>query len=89
MEQLIALLKDGHARTIELLAMELHTSREDVLRQLEYLENMGIIRRVSMTAAGCGSCSGCGTHGKSDGPACKGCMPENGFQNMGEMWEVV
>lgn len=20
---------------------------------------------------------------------CKGCLPENGFKNMGEMWEVV
>ena len=46
MEQLLELLKDGHARTTKLLAMELHTSEEDVSRQMEYLENMGIIKRV-------------------------------------------
>ncbi|MBR1391772.1 MAG: hypothetical protein IJ567_10105 [Lachnospiraceae bacterium] len=89
MEKLLGLLKDGHARTIELLALEMHTDTENVKRQLEYLENMGIIRRVSLTAKGCASCSGCVTSGKSGAAACKGCLPENGFRNMGEMWEVV
>ena len=89
MEKLLELLKDGHARTIELLAMELGTDTNDVLRQLEFLENMGIIRRVSMNAKGCGGCAGCVTSGKAGAAACKGCMPEDGFRNMGEMWEIT
>ena len=85
MEKLLALLEDGHARTIEMLAMEMNTSKEDILRQLEYLENMGMIRRASLTVGGC---SGCTSHGGKDF-ACSGCVPENGFQHMGELWEVV
>lgn len=89
MEQLLELLKDGHARTTELLAMELHTSVTDVARQMEYLENMGIIKRVVFSPKGCSGCSGCSSQGKSEGHTCKGCMPQDGFQNMGQMWEVV
>ncbi|MCR5595824.1 MAG: DeoR family transcriptional regulator [Lachnospiraceae bacterium] len=69
MEQLLELLKDGHARTIEMLALELDTTVSDVRRKLEFMENMGIIKRVSMSAAscgsGCGGCTGCsaGTKG--------------------------
>ena len=33
---------------------------------------------------------GCKAHaGKSDSSPCKSCLPEGGFKNMGEMWEVV
>ena len=33
---------------------------------------------------------GCKAHsGKSGSSPCKGCLPEGGFKNMGEMWEVV
>ena len=31
----------------------------------------------------CGSCGNCA------GGACKGCMPKNAKQNMGEIWEVI
>ena len=89
MEQLLELLKDGHARTTKLLAMELHTSEEDVTRQMEYLENMGIIKRVVFSAKGCQGCSGCSSGNHSDGHTCKGCLPQDGFQNMGQMWEVM
>ena len=97
MEQLLELLKDGHARTTQLLAMELHTSVEDVNRQMEYLENMGIIKRVIFSMNSCSGCGGCssGEHGScncggdSEGHVCKGCLPEDGFKNMGLMWEVV
>ncbi len=89
MEQLLELLKDGHARTTKLLAMELHTSEEDVSRQMEYLENMGIIKRVIFSSKGCSGCSGCSSGNHSDGHTCKGCLPQDGFQNMGQMWEVV
>lgn len=88
MERLLELLKDGHARTIELLALELDTDVEDVKRQIEYLENMGIIKRVNLQAAGCKGCSGCSQKGHPDTAVCKGCLPEGGFKNMGEMWEV-
>jgi hypothetical protein len=88
MNSLIDLLKDGNARSIELMAAELDTSIEDIERMLEYLENTGVLKRTVLGAVGCpscgGSCSGCGSKG---GP-CKGCMPENGFKNMGVIWEV-
>jgi len=103
MEELLALLKDGHARSVELLAMELNTDVEDVKRKIEYLENTGIIRRVNLTCSGCKSCTGCPSKspsskvstadersaGASSAPPCKGCLPDGGFKNMGEMWEVV
>ncbi len=89
MEQLLELLKDGHARTTQLLAIELNTSVEDVTRQMEYLENTGIIKRVVFTSKGCSGCSGCSSGKHPDGHICKGCLPQDGFQNMGQMWEVV
>ena len=83
MEELLQLLKDGNTRTIEQLAAELHTSVPDVHRQLEFLEHIGAIRRLSAQESGCGSCGGC------SGGGCKNCMPKNAKQNMGELWEVV
>ncbi|WP_034465497.1 FeoC-like transcriptional regulator [Butyrivibrio proteoclasticus] len=79
MKDLLALLSDGHARTEKLLAIELHTTVEDVKRQIEYLEHMGIVRKVDMSA-----CSG-----KSCGGDCNKCAPKDGFKNMGAMYEVV
>jgi len=104
LEELLDLLKDGHARTIEGLAMELHTDTDDVGRKLEFLEMQGIIKKVISSANGCNGCSGCAggaaahagasTHAGEcscggGASTCKGCMPEGGFQNMGQMWEVV
>ncbi len=87
MEKLLSLLKDGHARTIGMLADELHTSEADVLRQIDFLEHMGRIRRVlnpsGAQSGGCASCSGSGSK------VCKSCQPEGGFKNMGELWEVL
>ena len=90
MKELIDLLRDGKSRTIEMLAMELGTSIEIVKRDIEFLERMNVIRRVDFTDAGkeshtCNGCTGCNP-GKRH---CEGCMPENGFQNMGVMWEVL
>lgn len=88
MERLLELLKDGHARTLELLAAELDTDLDDVKRQIEYLENMGLIKRETGRDRGCGNCSACsGTC--SDGQTCKGCLPDGGFKNMGQMWSVA
>ena len=69
MNKLLDLLKDGHARTTVMLALELHTTPADIRRKLEYMENMGIIRRVSLTTASCGegSCSGCAGCGPNAG----------------------
>ena len=94
MEELLALLKDGHARTKELLAMELDTSVEDIERKLEFLENAHVIKRVSFQMQTCdpNHCKTCAAHsgkGCAEGAVCKGCLPKDGFQNMGEMWEVI
>ena len=51
MNELLNLLKDGHARTTLMLASELHTTPADIRRKLEFLENAGIIKRISFTAA--------------------------------------
>ncbi|WP_408072167.1 hypothetical protein [Butyrivibrio sp. JL13D10] len=62
MKDLLDLLSDGHARTQKLLAIELHTTTEDVKRQIEYLEHIGVIRRVdaSCCSKGCGGdCGKC------------------------------
>ena len=83
MEKLLELLKDGRSRTIEMLADELGTDTSGVSRILDYLEAIGAIRKVSLSSPSChcgGSCSAA---------ECKGCIPQNASQNMGDMWEVV
>ena len=52
MEALLDLLKDGNARTVDMLAIELDTTKIDIKRQLEFLERMGIIRRIPISV-GC------------------------------------
>ena len=83
MQKLLELLQDGHSRTIEMLAEELHTSAADIRRQLEYLEHIGAIRHIITQPKGCAGCSGC-----EGGTGCN-CMPDNALDNMGEMWEIV
>ena len=87
MEELLELLKDGHARTLELLASELNTDTDDIKRKIEYLEKKGIIKRSFSLSCGVGKCSECAMH--SGSAPCRGCLPEGGFKNMGEMWEVI
>ena len=90
MDELLKLLEDGHARTTLQLAMELKTSSEDIRRKLEYMEMIGVIRRISMTASSCSGCSGCNGEGHGAGKSgCSGCMPGSDLLNMGDMWEVV
>lgn len=90
MDELLKLLEDGHARTTLQLAMELKTSSEDIRRKLEYMEMIGVIRRISMTASSCSGCSGCKGEGHGAGKSgCSGCMPGSDLLNMGDMWEVV
>lgn len=89
MEKLLELLRDGKSRTVEMLALELNTGVEEIKRNIDFLERTGMIRRVAFSSGNaghsCGGCTGCGT-GKS---ACGGCMPPEGFENMGVMWEVM
>ncbi len=90
MNELIKLLKDGRSRTIEMLAMELDTPVENVMRDIDFLERAGVIKRVGFSPSRnpeftCNGCTACGTGKKT----CAGCMPEGGFKNMGVMWEVV
>ncbi|MCR5685143.1 MAG: hypothetical protein K6G81_06925 [Lachnospiraceae bacterium] len=90
MNELIELLRDGRSRTLEMLAIELNTSIENVKRDIDFLERMNVIRRIEFTGDGktgqsCDDCTGCGTGKKT----CDGCLPKGGFQNMGVMWEVI
>ena len=93
MNELLNLLKDGHSRSIEMLAAELNTTTDDITRRIEFLERSGLIRRVlnikNDCSHGCnaGHCPGCKAH--SGSTPCKSCLPEGGFKNMGEMWEVI
>ena len=77
MNELLNLLKDGHARTTLMLASELHTTPADIRRKLEFLENAGIIKRISFTASSCGggscsSCTGCSPNAENDPDGRKG-----------------
>ena len=102
MEELLNFLTDGRSRTIEMLAAELGTTTDDILRKIDFLERSKIIRRVAtsypksenLRTAGksnspCTSCSGCSHKGSCGTKACSSCMPEGGFKNMGVMWEVI
>ena len=68
-----------------MLADELGTDTSGVIRMLSYLESIGAIRKVSLSSPACH----CGSGSKCSAAECKGCMPQNAAQNMGEMWEVV
>ena len=87
MQKLLELLKDGKSRTIEMFAAEMSVSTDQVKRDLEYLERMGVIRKTGYNQAEGHDCSTCG--GCKDGQKCKSCAPEGGFKNMGSMWEVL
>lgn len=86
MQKLLELLKDGRARTTVMLAIELDTTPEDIQRKLEYMEHMGIIRKVAAVSPSGSGCAGCHQSAKS---GCESCMPKAELFNMGEMWEVV
>ncbi len=92
MQVLLSKIKNGEARSTAMLAEEMNTTPEDVTRTLEYLERIGVLRKTELGKFECGgscsSCSGCSeSSGKEKGP-CKGCIPEQGFEHMGVLWEV-
>ena len=86
MEELLNLIRDGRSRTIEMLAAELNTDTDDILRKIDFLERSKIIRRVATSYSR--KCKGCSHGGNCGGQACAACMPEGGFKNMGLMWEI-
>lgn len=68
MTTLLARLKGGNARSVELLAEELNTSPDDIKRQMEYLERMGYLRKVIACGQDCTGCAGnCGSAGSLSG----------------------
>ena len=88
MEELLNLLRDGHSRSIEMLAAELNTNVDDIIRRIEFLERAGMIRRVlniknnskKCCSHDCTSCSNCKAHAcKSGSSHCKSCLPEGGL----------
>jgi len=95
MQELLNLLKDGHSRSLEMLAEELHTTTEDIKRRIEFLEHSGLIRRLGNIKDGqshsSSNCSNCKSNKKcgSKEQSCSGCLPEDGFKNMGQKWEVL
>lgn len=63
LSELLALLDQGRAFSQLELAESLGTSQEAVKAQMEYLERLGLLRRV-VSSSGCGGCSGsCGSGG--------------------------
>ena len=58
MDQLLRLLDEGRALSQRELADELHVSVETLGAQIEYLERLGMLRRVGSNCE-CGGCKGC------------------------------
>ncbi|MBO7421041.1 MAG: Lrp/AsnC family transcriptional regulator [Spirochaetaceae bacterium] len=71
MEKLLQLLKDGRTRSTEIIAAELGTSTEDVLRKIEFLERSGIIRRVATSFPKTETLRTAGKNSAA-GPSCSG-----------------
>lgn len=75
MTELLELMRDGRAWSVEDLARRLNATPEQVRRQMEFLERMGYLRRVT----GCGhDCKGCSAHCGS-----------GGLSGMPVFWEVI
>ncbi len=94
MKLLMDKLREGEGHSTLMLANEMHTTVEDVQRTLEYLERIGVLKKTELGKFECGgncsSCSGCSSHSRNSGKKgpCKGCLPENGFNTMGVIWQV-
>lgn len=76
MTELLNLLRDGRAWSVEDLAQRLNQTPEQIVRQMEFLERTGYLRRVG----GCGhDCKGCSAH----------CGEGAGLAGMPVFWEVT
>lgn len=61
LNQLLALLDDGHTYTQQELAVRLDVTPDSVAASMDYLARLGLLRRVSCASGGCGgSCKSCG-----------------------------
>ena len=56
--QLLALLDEGHAFSLGELAQRLEVGEDLVKAQMEYLERLGMLRRINLG----GGCKGCPGH---------------------------
>lgn len=56
MTELLELMKEGRAWSVEELAVRLHTTPEEIKREMEFLEHAGYLKRVKENP-GCGGCS--------------------------------
>ena len=76
MTELLDLIREGRAWSIEDLAAHFHTTPDDIRRQMEFLEHTGCIRRVT----GCGhNCQGCASY-------CSAGINPDGFP---AFWEIL
>lgn len=76
MKELLDLMRDGRAWSVEDLARRLDTTPDQVKRQMEFLEQTGYLRRVG----GCGhDCKGCSAH----------CGAGAGLAGTPVFWELV
>lgn len=74
--QLLAFLDEGDVLSITELAQRLKTSEDTVKAQMEYLERLGMLRRITSG----GSCSACSA-------GCSGCRQNSA--RCPAMWEKV
>lgn len=56
MIKLLELIKNGESWSLEDISIHMHTTVEDVKRQLEYLEHMGIVSKVLSCQTECRNC---------------------------------
>ncbi len=63
---------DGRSRTIEMLADELNTSSDDILRKIDFLERSGLIRRVATSFSKDESLLTAGKNPVNAGVSCSG-----------------
>lgn len=76
MTELLRLMEEGTAWNVETLASRLGTTTTDIRRRIEYLEQMGYLRRIN----GCShDCQGCSAH----------CSAASGLSGMPVFWELI
>lgn len=75
LEELLHLLQDGNSHNVQELADLLHEDTDDIIRKLEYLEQQGYIKKVSLTG-------NCNHH-------CIGCHGCDQVNPRLTMWEVI
>ncbi|WFR59202.1 FeoC-like transcriptional regulator [Anaerocolumna sp. AGMB13025] len=62
--EILALLEDGQACSLEELAMKLESDVPTVKAQIEYLVQLGFLKQIRAEVPACNGCTGC-SQGKS------------------------